>query len=70
MTAPGYAVRLCPVCRVEVGTHREPVADERAEVVVYYWHRDGAGRVCKMANRQAAIAAVAFTATAGSAVAS
>ncbi|QEA10817.1 hypothetical protein [Mycobacterium phage Weirdo19] len=55
----GYTVRQCPVCKAAVETHREPVADERREVVVYHWHRDGIGKVCRM--RRAALAAVAFT---------
>lgn len=59
---PGYAVRFCPVCGRETGTHREPVNDDRREVVVYHDHCDGMpGRTCLMAGKVAAIRAVAFT---------
>lgn len=60
---PGYQRRKCPVCAVDVGTHREPVADERGEVVTYHDHNDGSRRRCRMAGEVAAIRAVAFTAT-------
>lgn len=59
---PGYTIRSCPVCGREAGTHREPVKDERKEMVVYHDHYDGQpGRTCLMAGKRAAIRAVAFT---------
>lgn len=60
----GYTVRFCPVCGQRVGTHREPVDDYRRELVVYHQHNDTnttAPARCLMADRRAAIAAVAFT---------
>ncbi|ASR77241.1 hypothetical protein SEA_AVOCADO_40 [Mycobacterium phage Avocado] len=60
---PGYQRRFCPVCRGEVGTHRTPVDDERGELVTYHDHPDSTGARCLMAGEQAAIRAVAFTAT-------
>lgn len=59
---PGYQPRMCPVCRQTSGTHREPVADERGEVVVFHVHYDGADRMCRMSGHAAALAAVTFTA--------
>lgn len=56
---PGYSVRFCPVCAQEVGTHREPVNDERDELVVYHPHWNTADELCEM--DRAAIRAVAFT---------
>lgn len=61
MKRPGHTDRLCPVCRQIAGTHREPVADERGEVVVYHLHDDGRAAECVMSGKQAAIRAVAFT---------
>lgn len=64
MTAPslpGLTLRVCPVCNRDVRSHREPVADERDEVVVYHQHSDGAGRRCEMSGQEAALRAVAFT---------
>lgn len=59
---PGYAIRFCPVCGRETATHREPVNDERKEVVVYHDHWDGQpGRICLMSGKVAAIRAVTFT---------
>ncbi|AKF14476.1 hypothetical protein SEA_FLAGSTAFF_39 [Mycobacterium phage FlagStaff] len=60
---PGFQVRFCPVCRTEVGTHREPVDDQRGELVAYHEHQDSTGARCLMAGERAAIKAVAFTAT-------
>lgn len=61
MGFPGLATRECPVCNRDVRSHREPVADERDEVVVYHQHADGAGWRCKMSGQEAALRAVAFT---------
>lgn len=58
---PGYRLRFCPVCRREVGTHREPVNDERKDLVVYHQHDDKIDRPCPMAGKRAATRAVAFT---------
>ena len=58
---PGYAVRFCPVCRRRVGTHRQPIDDEREELVMYHQHNDTAGVQCEMSGQAAAIRAVAFT---------
>lgn len=58
---PGYAIRFCPVCHQETGTHRKPVEDRRSEVVEYHQHRDTARRKCVMSDQYAAIGAVAFT---------
>lgn len=58
---PGLTLRVCPVCKQDVRSHREPVADERDEVVVYHQHSDGAGRRCEMSGKAAALRAVAFT---------
>lgn len=61
---PGFTTRFCPICRGEAGTHREPVSDDRGEVVVYHEHDEPAtGRPCHMGGKVAAIRAVAFTAT-------
>lgn len=60
----GYAVRFCPVCGQRVGTHREPVDDDRRELVVYHPHDDttvAAPTRCDMSDKRAAIRAVAFT---------
>ena len=40
---PGFQLRCCPVCGVEVGTHRERVDDDRGEVVAYHDHQDTSG---------------------------
>lgn len=61
---PGYQARFCPVCRQEVGTHREPVEDERNELVNYHEHWDTVDKTCPMSGKRAAIRAVAFTGTA------
>lgn len=61
---PGFQLRFCPICSAEVGTHREPVADVRGELVVYHDHDEPqTGVRCRMAGERAAIKAVAFTAT-------
>lgn len=60
---PGYQSRFCPVCKQPTGTHREPINDERREMVVYHQHDDTAGQPCHMNGKRAAIRAVAFTAT-------
>lgn len=61
---PGHATRFCPVCAAETGTHRQPVDDERGEVVIYHDHNEPAtGIRCRMAGEAAAIRAVAFTAS-------
>ena len=60
---PGFQLRCCPVCGVEVGTHRERVDDDRGEVVAYHDHQDTSGRRCVMALERAAIRAVAFPAS-------
>lgn len=62
---PGYQLRFCPVCRrADVGTHREPVSDDRGEVVAYHDHTEPATGVrCLFAGERAAIRAVAFTAS-------
>ena len=57
---------ICPVCGRRVGTHREPVDDDRRELVVYHPHDDttvAAPTRCDMSGKRAAIRAVAFTAT-------
>lgn len=54
-------MRFCPVCGQKCGTHREPVADERDEVVMYHGHNDALGKPCRMGGDVAAIRAVAFT---------
>lgn len=59
---PGYQSRFCPVCAQGVSTHREPVEDDRGELVTYHDHSDGSGVRCRMAGERAAIRAVAFTA--------
>ncbi|AYD84626.1 hypothetical protein SEA_PAITO_41 [Mycobacterium phage Paito] len=64
---PGYAVRFCPVCAQEVATHREPVQDDRKELVVYHDHWDTIGKPCRMGGKRAAIRAVAFTSKVGAA---
>ena len=64
MKRPGHTDRVCPVCRQTAGTHREPVDDERREVVVYHPHDDGRAQTCVMSGKRAAIRAVAFTARA------
>lgn len=56
------ALRECPVCKQDVRSHREPVNDERDEVVVYHQHADSAGRRCEMSGQVAALRAVPFTA--------
>lgn len=58
---PGWAIRFCPVCGQMVDTHREPVTDERREVVVYHQHWDTLGKRCLMSEERAALLAVAFT---------
>lgn len=58
---PGYTMRFCPVCGQKAGTHREPVDDDRDEVVSYHAHNDGLGKPCRMSGERAAIRAVAFT---------
>lgn len=58
---PGVAVRVCPVCARDARSHREPVTDERDEVVVYHQHQDGCRRRCEMSGKAAALRAVAFT---------
>lgn len=60
---PGYTMRFCPMCGGKCGTHREPVDDERDEMVVYHAHNDGIGKPCRMGGQRAAIRAVAFTNT-------
>lgn len=60
---PGYQRRFCPTCSAETGTHREPVDDERGELVVYHDHDEPkTGIRCRMAGERAAIGAVAFSA--------
>lgn len=58
---PGYTMRFCPICGVKTGTHREPVDDDRNELVVYHPHNDTIGKPCRMGGQRAAIRAVAFT---------
>lgn len=58
----GFALRECPVCKRDVRSHREPVPDERDEVVVYHPHDDSARTRCKMSGQVAALRAVPFTA--------
>lgn len=58
---PGFAIRPCPVCRCGVDTHREPVSDDRGEIVFYHPHEDPTERVCAMSGKTAALRAVAFT---------
>lgn len=58
----GFALRECPVCKRDVRSHREPVNDERDEVVVYHQHPNGCGMQCEMSGRVAALRAVPFTA--------
>lgn len=58
---PGLAVRACPVCKRDARSHREPVSDQRDEIVFYHQHRDGRGGECEMSGRVAALRAVAFT---------
>ena len=60
---PGYQARKCPVCGQVVGTHREPINDERGEMVVYHQHDDTSDKPCQMGGKRAAIRAVAFTGT-------
>lgn len=62
---PGYQLRFCPVCRrADVGTHSEPVNDDRGEVVAYHDHTEPATGVrCLFAGERAAIRAVAFNAS-------
>lgn len=61
---PGWSIRFCPVCRAEVGTHREPVGDDRGEVVAYHDHDEPVtGIRCLMAGERAAIKTVAFSAS-------
>ncbi|AHJ86589.1 hypothetical protein Jolie2_39 [Mycobacterium phage Jolie2] len=62
---PGFQLRFCPVCRrADVATHREPVSDERGEVVAYHDHTEPkTGVRCLFAGERAAIKAVAFTAS-------
>lgn len=55
------ALRVCPVCKRDVRSHREPVNDPRAEIVVYHQHPDRCGRCCDMSGKTAALRAVAFT---------
>jgi hypothetical protein len=50
------------VCKQDVRSHREPVADARNEVVFYHQHSDGSGVRCEMSGKVAALRAVAFTA--------
>ena len=60
----GHQRRFCPVCSAPTGTHREPVADQRDELVVYHDHTEPTTGVrCRMAGERAAIRAVEFTAT-------
>lgn len=59
---PGSTARFCPVCGRPTATHREPVEDERKELVVYHQHTDTIGKPCRMSGKRAAIRAVAFTA--------
>lgn len=61
MGFPGLAVRECPVCKQDARSHREPVADDRGEVVFYHQHPDGCARRCEMSGQVAALRAVAFT---------
>lgn len=61
MGFPGLAMRECPVCARGVRSHREPVADDRGEVVFYHRHPDGRGCRCEMSGQVAALRAVAFT---------
>jgi hypothetical protein len=61
LALPGFAVRVCPVCKRDVRSHREPVPDVRGEVVFYHQHSDGVGSLCEMSGRVAALRAVAFT---------
>lgn len=56
------ALRDCPVCGQGARSHREPVSDDRDEIVVYHQHRDGSRRCCAMSGKAAALRAVAFTA--------
>lgn len=58
---PGVSVRVCPVCARDVRSHREPVGDDRGEVVFYHQHPDGCGGRCEMSGKVAALRAVAFT---------
>lgn len=61
---PGFRLRFCPVCAAETGTHRQPVDDDRGELVIYHDHDEPqTGVRCRMAGEGAAIKAVAFTAT-------
>lgn len=61
MNRPGHSVRACPACKQPANTWREPVDDDRREVVFYEQHPDGSGRECVMSGREAALRAVAFT---------
>lgn len=57
----GLALRQCPVCKRSVRSHREPVNDDRDEIVVYHQHNHRAGGRCDMSGKIAALRAVAFT---------
>ncbi|ORV97414.1 hypothetical protein AWC13_16505 [Mycobacterium kubicae] len=49
------------MCGRRVGTHREPINDNRLELVVYHQHDDTLRKPCRMSDKRAAIGAVAFT---------
>lgn len=57
----GLALRECPVCKRPARSNREPVNDDRDEIVVYHQHPDRCGRCCDMSGKAAALRAVAFT---------
>lgn len=59
---PGYAVRICPVCRQRAGTHRASTNGQQMNVVVYQHHSDGIGNECLMSEKRAAIGAISFSA--------
>lgn len=53
--------RPCPVCGRTVSTTREPVNDDRIELIAYNRHEDTIGNPCPMSGQRAAARAVGVT---------